>query len=178
MHDHYLFCFIFRLVWTQVKWRQRIFFWLINFRHHSYFSVGRKTFKLLSIKTGLIVKQNKIPARLNWSMYLSIAFVWWGIKMSNYILEMIERVSTSSDNILRLLSNQKIENISQNYSLNNFELFLSILRKYINVNGYWIIKKLKRLASNDKNQNLAEMFSFWCKQNNGNVLPVRSKVID
>ena len=97
MHDHYLFCFIFRLVWTQVTWRQQMFFWLINFRHHSYFSVGRKTFKLLSIKTGLIVKQNKIPARLNWSMYLSIAFVWWGIKMSNYILEMIERVSTSSD---------------------------------------------------------------------------------
>ena len=96
MRDHYLFCFVFQISLDTsnmiFRRRQRMFFWLISFRHHSYFSVGRKTFKLLSIKTGLIVKQNKIPARLNWSMYLSIAFVWWGIKMSNYILEMIERV--------------------------------------------------------------------------------------
>ena len=40
--------------------------------------------------------------------------------------------------------------------------------------------KSKYKASNDNNQNLAggKMFRFWCKQNNGNVLPVRSKLID
>ena len=140
MHDDYFFLCVFQISLDTsnmiIRRRPRLFFWLIGFRHHSYFSVGRKTFKLLSIKTGsLNVKQNKIPRRLNWSMYLSIAFVWWGIKMSNYILEMIERVRTNSDKILRQLSNQKMENISQNYSLNNFKFFLSILWKCMSMDS-------------------------------------------
>ena len=79
------------------------------------------------------------------------------------------------------MSNQKNENIGQNYSLNKFKLYLKKVYQCQWIQNHKEIKgKSKYKASNDNNQNLAggKMFRFWCKQNNGNVLPVRSKLID
>ena len=82
------------------------------------------------------------------------------------------------------MSNQRIENVTHNYSLNNFKLLLSILRKCINGNGHGIIKKLKGKANTKPRMTTIKIWpeekcsDFGFKQNNGNVLLVRSKIID
>ena len=90
--------------------------------------------------------------------------------MSNCILEMIERVSTSSDKILR-----RIENFSHNHSLNNFKLFIIHLMKMY-VTGLGIVKKLKGKANTKPQMTTIKMKNVQIlgKQNNGNVLTVHT----